>query len=107
MNARLLLSLLGALAFFVGTETSYGRWMDTRTGRFHTLDKFEGKTSEPLSLHKYLYAQDNPVNLLDPSGEQVAVYSHIVARGLPFSHANLRLYPDDPNSVPRDLLTNV
>lgn len=37
-------------------------------GRFTTRDSFEGNVAEPLSLHKYLYAHSNPVNLVDPSG---------------------------------------
>lgn len=32
------------------------------------MDTEEGVQEDPLSLHKYLYCQANPVNLLDPSG---------------------------------------
>jgi predicted GIY-YIG superfamily endonuclease len=32
------------------------------------MDEFEGRDSEPLTLHKYLYANSNPVSYLDPSG---------------------------------------
>jgi hypothetical protein len=32
---------------------------------------YEGDQSEPLTLHQYLYAHANPVNLLDPSGLSV------------------------------------
>ena len=41
------------------------------TGRFWTMDRFEGRTREPLSLHKYLYAHNNPVNGIDPSGHSM------------------------------------
>jgi RHS repeat-associated protein len=44
------------------------RYWKTDTGRFWTLDSFEGNNEDPLSLHKYLYCHDNPVNLHDPSG---------------------------------------
>jgi hypothetical protein len=57
-------------------------------------------------VHKYLYAQDNPVNLTDPSGHEVAVYTHIVFYGLPFRHANIRLYPDNINNIPASLFRN-
>lgn len=30
---------------------------------------FEGRNFDPVSLHKYLYANDNPIKYLDPSGE--------------------------------------
>lgn len=39
-----------------------------QTGRFLTMDTFEGDNEDPLSLHKYLYCQANPVNMDDPSG---------------------------------------
>lgn len=32
------------------------------------MDSFEGSQSDPLSLHKYLYAHNNPVMMTDPSG---------------------------------------
>ncbi|MGH9383813.1 MAG: RHS repeat-associated core domain-containing protein, partial [Vicinamibacterales bacterium] len=39
------------------------------TGRFLTTDPFEGVTFDPPSLHRYLYANADPVNRWDPSGE--------------------------------------
>jgi hypothetical protein len=33
------------------------------------MDTDEGDNQDPLSLHKYLYAQANPVNVYDPSGK--------------------------------------
>jgi RHS repeat-associated protein len=44
------------------------RHMNPETGRFHTLDTYEGRLGEPLSLHKYMYAHANPVMGIDPSG---------------------------------------
>jgi hypothetical protein len=38
------------------------------TGRFWTMDMEEGRDLEPLSLHKYLYAIGDPVNRIDPMG---------------------------------------
>jgi RHS repeat-associated protein len=51
------------------------------TGRFWTMDTYQGNSQDPQSLHKYLYAQDNPVDGSDPSGNDdldsmsMAVYS--------------------------------
>jgi RHS repeat-associated protein len=45
------------------------RYYKNGTGRFATMDSFEGNNEDALSLHKYLYAADNPVNNIDPSGE--------------------------------------
>ena len=42
--------------------------MDTTTGRFTSMDSYLGSVDDPVSLHKYLYANANPVNYIDPSG---------------------------------------
>jgi RHS repeat-associated protein len=44
-------------------------YLNPHTGRFWTMDSFEGSQSDPLSLHKYLYCHANPVNMSDPSGK--------------------------------------
>jgi len=44
------------------------RYMNPGTGRFWTMDEFEGDPWAPSSLHKYAYCVNNPVNLSDPSG---------------------------------------
>ncbi len=44
------------------------RYLNTDSGRFHTVDSFEGSNRDPISLHKYLYVSANPVNNIDPSG---------------------------------------
>ena len=44
------------------------RYMDTSTGRFISQDSYAGSISDPISLHKYLYANANPVMYSDPSG---------------------------------------
>jgi len=45
------------------------RYLDTRTGRFLSTDPFAGVLTNPTSLHDYMYAGNNPGNLVDPSGE--------------------------------------
>jgi len=47
------------------------RYYKHETGRFWTMDTFEGNQQDPLSLHKYLYCAGNPVNMTDPSGNEV------------------------------------
>ncbi|MGA1842659.1 MAG: RHS repeat domain-containing protein, partial [bacterium] len=47
------------------------RYYNTETGRFITTDPFWGNTFDPLSLHKYIYAHENPVNNIDPSGTTI------------------------------------
>ena len=42
--------------------------MDPATGTFTTMDTYGGSLSDPMSLHKYLFANSNPVMYTDPSG---------------------------------------
>jgi RHS repeat-associated protein len=49
------------------------RYYQPRTGRFWSMDSFEGNNEDPLSLHKYLYGADDPVNRVDPSGQDGTV----------------------------------
>ena len=44
------------------------RYYAPGTGRFWTMDTFEGSSENPLSLHKYLYCQGSPLIGTDPSG---------------------------------------
>ena len=44
------------------------RTFDPPTGRFWTADGDYGNNEDPLSLHKYLYVEDNPINGIDPFG---------------------------------------
>ena len=42
--------------------------MDPSTGTFISMDSYQGSIYDPVSLHKYLYANANPVTYVDPSG---------------------------------------
>jgi RHS repeat-associated protein len=44
------------------------RYLNTHTGRFHSQDIYEGGSYDPISLHKFTYASNNPVMYRDPSG---------------------------------------
>ncbi len=59
--------------FWLGMYYLRARYCNPQTGRFWTMDAYEGNDDDPSSLHKYLYSQGNPVNGSDPSGEQTEV----------------------------------
>ena len=44
------------------------RYYNPNTGRFLSRDPNAGYLDKPASLHKYLYANGDPVNGLDPTG---------------------------------------
>ena len=46
------------------------RYFNPVTGRFLSRDPGQGNAQDPLAQHKYLYAQDDPVDLIDPTGWQ-------------------------------------
>lgn len=71
MNDRIPIWILLATALLVAPATAHARWMSPNTGRFQTMDTYEGSPADPASLHKYLYSRDNPINLSDPTGKDV------------------------------------
>ena len=44
------------------------RYYNQGIGRFITTDPLQGNIFDPVSLHRYLYANGDPVNKADPSG---------------------------------------
>jgi len=45
------------------------RYYDPTSGRFLSQDPYSGSNDDPISLHRYLYADADPINIVDPSGE--------------------------------------
>jgi RHS repeat-associated protein len=59
----------------LGFYYSRARFLNVQTSRFATMDLFEGNYKNPLSLNKYVYTNDNPVNYSDPTGLFTEFYS--------------------------------
>jgi RHS repeat-associated protein len=57
----------------VGLYYLRARYFNSATGRFETMDPYEGDVLNPATLHKYVYAGNNPVNADDPSGQDAIV----------------------------------
>ncbi|MCD4811316.1 putative Ig domain-containing protein [bacterium] len=62
----------------VGFYYLRARYYNAAIGRFMTHDPRWGNPFEPMSLHKYLYANANPINFVDPSGE-IAIAAKFLA----------------------------
>ena len=52
----------------LGLYYNRARYLNPNSGRFWTMDPDAGVQSDPVSLHRYLYANANPVGFFDPSG---------------------------------------
>ena len=63
----------------LGLYLNRARYLNQNTGRFWTMDTYEGSLEDPLSLHKYLYCAANPVGQSDPSGHDYSVFGLILA----------------------------
>ena len=59
------------------------RWYRPTLGRFIARDPVEGRKCLPLTLNPYAYAMDDPVDKVDPTGEQAileyALLLHFIA----------------------------
>lgn len=53
------------------SQTYYmrARYYSPQDGRFLSQDPLAGRNQDPVSLHRYLYAHDDPINHVDPSGK--------------------------------------
>lgn len=58
------------------------RYLDPDTGRFLSFDPFEGYDDKPISLHRYMYAYQNPVRYTDPTGNYAELPLEIASIGI-------------------------
>ncbi|HEY6871527.1 MAG TPA: Ig-like domain-containing protein [Geobacteraceae bacterium] len=49
------------------------RYYDDKTGRFLNQDPYEGDMNNPPSLHRYMYANDNPLIYVDENGNSATL----------------------------------
>jgi RHS repeat-associated protein len=104
-NSTTALGLRGVAALEGVRKNDSARYYNSTTGRFWTADSYEGNSRDPLSLHKYLYAEGNPVDHVDRSGHEidevmfaVAVAVVILALSVP---ANTPVVPPPTHQVLR------
>ena len=57
-----------------GLYFNRARYLNPDSGRFWSMDTYEGENRAPASLHKYFYANANPVTYGDLSGNSIIDY---------------------------------
>ena len=82
MSKRIGIRLTLILTLIFAPAACQARYLNPNTGRFQTMDSFEANNHDPQSLHKYLYAVDNPVNMVDPTGQEGEIISTAAAIGI-------------------------
>jgi RHS repeat-associated protein len=70
------------------------RYYNMLTGRFETMDPKLGNILNPGTLHRYVYAKNNPVNALDPSGK--GIIENVSIRAWIFTQITVPLYLQTP-----------
>jgi RHS repeat-associated protein len=66
----------------LGFQYLRARYMNPSSGRFVSMDTYEGLQSDPVTLHKYLYGDANPVNRLDFSGHETTTVETLITVGI-------------------------
>jgi hypothetical protein len=82
MKKPILSIALLAAALVLAAGTTHARWLNVNTGRFQTMDSFEGVPAEPETLHKYTYVRNDPINRIDPSGHFYGSGERITVTGV-------------------------
>jgi len=70
---------------FDGASGDYflrARYYDQSNGRFISQDPFGGSDQDSVSLHRYLYAGNNPVNMVDPGGKEETLFGVSIGTGI-------------------------
>ncbi len=52
----------------LGMQYLRARYYNQNQGRFASVDPFEGILEQPITRHRYIYGNDNPITYTDPSG---------------------------------------
>ena len=70
------------------------RYYNPNTGRFMSRDPEAGQAIDPQSLHKYLYAGGDPINMMDPTGraDLVELALNVGSAAMRFAGASLELF---------------
>lgn len=72
------------------------RYYDAEVGRYISIDKKPGRIQKPSSLNRYTYVESNPINYVDPYGEEITT---VILTGLLIIDAIEILYQTYANII--------
>ena len=79
-----------------GLQYLRARWYDPSQGRFMSEDMYAGNLTNPLSMNRYSYVENNPLIYSDPSGNYcVSVDGKYAHTGQCADQSNADYYMDD------------
>ncbi len=90
-NFRVTLGLRAVVVENGVREIYSARYYNPNTGRFMSRDPYDGDAKIPATLHKYLYAGGDPVNLKDPTGRDWLEYKLLLKSLVPPAALGLRI----------------
>ncbi|MES1240686.1 MAG: RHS repeat-associated core domain-containing protein [Acidobacteriota bacterium] len=65
-----------------GLYSLRARWLSPGDATFVSMDPLPGRSGDPRSLHKYLYAGADPLNRVDPGGLEYSLAGMMAAGGV-------------------------
>jgi hypothetical protein len=61
--------LVISVVLFLSGFNPAGAYYNPSNGRFNRMDPYTGEKTQPQNLHKYIYCNNDPINLTDPMGQ--------------------------------------
>jgi RHS repeat-associated protein len=80
------------------------RYYEPRFGRFTARDPFAGRILDPVTLHPYIYAGNDPMNRSDPTGTEFTLMHVVVAVAIAGGLAAAAYTYAETRSIPAALL---
>ncbi len=61
--------LVISVVLFLSGFNPAGAYYNPSNGRFNRMDPYTGEKTQPQNLHEYVYCNNDPINLTDPTGQ--------------------------------------
>ena len=76
-----------------GLQYMNARFYEPQTGRFITQDSYTGNPYDPWTQHLYSYCNNNPINMIDPTGHSARSVVYMDSKGFYIYNNNKERVP--------------